>query len=95
MYDLSLDDATIALNKRYGFNNTVAVLKGTDFPGFSVVLVLHVSLKYFPRMHTKRTYSVEVVSPDTCATGFDRYRFTSKSEASKYFSQLTKQLKRA
>lgn len=99
MYDLSLDDLTMQRNQRYGFNNSVAVLKAADFDGFSVVLVLHVQLRYFRRrrasMHTKRTYSVEVVSPNTQSTSFDRHHLTSKSEASKYFTQLTKQFKSA
>ncbi len=99
MYNLALDDATVDLNKRYGFNNTVAVLKAADFDGFSVVLVLHVRMHYFrngrANMHTKRTYSVECVAPNTTATSFDRYNMTSKAEATKYFKQLTNQFKGA
>jgi hypothetical protein len=99
MYDLALDDATMQLNQRYGFNNTVAVLKAKDFDGFSVVLILHVRMHYFSagraNMRTKRTYSVEVVSPNTTATSFDRYNMASKAEASKYFTHLTKQFTEA
>ncbi len=97
MYDLALDDLTQARNKRYGYNNTVAVLTAVDFDGFSVLLILHVRLCYFrngrANMHTKRTYSVEVTAPDTRATSFDRHGLTSKAEATKYFKQITKQLK--
>lgn len=97
MYELALDTDTQKLNKKHGYNNTVAVIKEVEFDGFALIMIFRNELEYFrngrAHMHTKRSYDVVISAKDTRATSFDRFWFDSKAEATKYFNSLKKQFK--
>ncbi len=99
MYELALTTETQNLNKKHGYNNTVAVLKEAEFDGFAIILIQHVELKYFKNgranMHVERKYSVRISSDNTKETSFDRNWIKTKAEANKYFNELKKQFKNA
>lgn len=87
MYSLSMSDEQEQLNKKYGFNDTVIVLKAKDIGSKSVILIKSVSMSYFTpkgkaRLATKKEYCIYV------GAGSDsrfKERFTNKSDATKAF----------
>ena len=96
--ELTLDDVTQRRNKKYGYNNTVAVTKAADIGSVSVIFIEHAELSYFAksgraRISVKRRYSVRVQGQAPGMSKLDRNWITNKAVTVKYYNHLVKGLK--